>query len=487
MADYVSKYASGQAVDAQLDKAEHGNRAVLDGVTSTKVAAWDDSAGKAHKHDNKSVLDGIGSADIENLIMLNYLVLPPNPNDPYLLPELGNVAKTPEILLSSQNISFTQSTQMVLQVSLASQPAGNVVVSLSSDKAFILLNKTTLTFSEGNYSTPQLVSISSSGVTGNQTGTITISAAGYEYQGLAKTVSVTVIDTNVPNLIVSKSSIQFNEGESQTFTVKLSSQPTANVTVNIASDNPDITLNKTSISFTTANYSAEQIVTVSSALDPAHFENKTGTISISASGGNYNSVSATIFVTVINIHTPNDINTTAFENMSDATVADFATSNAASNIQIVDGVVTCTPTGTYASLLYKGKNFSAIEFEVATSGGMWWMFGKKSNGAVIGMGDSSMGALAHIGTFDTGGGISMGSMPPMQTNIPISVTASKKIRMLNDGLAVKIWEFNSNWELKLHADLSVSTLNEITEFSIGVICQSNTTYAKMKNVKVKGE
>jgi len=38
MADYISKYPNGEAVDAQLDKAEHINRAVLDSITSDKIA-----------------------------------------------------------------------------------------------------------------------------------------------------------------------------------------------------------------------------------------------------------------------------------------------------------------------------------------------------------------------------------------------------------------------------------------------------------------
>jgi hypothetical protein len=55
------------SADTRLDALEaisgdshtHSNKAVLDGVTAEKVAAWDDAADKAHEHSNKAVLDGI--------------------------------------------------------------------------------------------------------------------------------------------------------------------------------------------------------------------------------------------------------------------------------------------------------------------------------------------------------------------------------------------------------------------------------------------
>lgn len=42
----------------------HANKTVLDGISTEKVAAWDDAASKAHEHSNKSVLDGITSVKV---------------------------------------------------------------------------------------------------------------------------------------------------------------------------------------------------------------------------------------------------------------------------------------------------------------------------------------------------------------------------------------------------------------------------------------
>lgn len=57
------------AMDARVkvveEKAhEHENADVLDGVTSDKVASWDDAADKAHEHSNKAELDKIADGDV---------------------------------------------------------------------------------------------------------------------------------------------------------------------------------------------------------------------------------------------------------------------------------------------------------------------------------------------------------------------------------------------------------------------------------------
>lgn len=56
--------AADEALDARVKVVEgkaheHANKDVIDGITSEKVAAWDDAATKAHVHANADVLDGI--------------------------------------------------------------------------------------------------------------------------------------------------------------------------------------------------------------------------------------------------------------------------------------------------------------------------------------------------------------------------------------------------------------------------------------------
>ena len=49
--------------------------------------------------------------------------------------------------------------------------------------------------------------------------------------------------------------------------MKLNTSPTADVTVVISSDNPDVTVNKSSLTFTTVNYATNQRVTVTAGQD----------------------------------------------------------------------------------------------------------------------------------------------------------------------------------------------------------------------------
>lgn len=42
----------------------HSNKAVLDGITATKVSNWDSAATNKHSHSNKSVLDGITASNV---------------------------------------------------------------------------------------------------------------------------------------------------------------------------------------------------------------------------------------------------------------------------------------------------------------------------------------------------------------------------------------------------------------------------------------
>ncbi|WP_446831834.1 fibronectin type III domain-containing protein [Candidatus Foliamicus sp.] len=86
-----------------------------------------------------------------------------------------------------------------------------------------------------------------------------------------------------------------------TFTVALGTVPSADVTVSVtqaaATGNADVTVDKTSLTFTAGNYSTAQTVTVSAAHD-ADGDDDSATLLLSASGGGYGSVTGSVEVTV---------------------------------------------------------------------------------------------------------------------------------------------------------------------------------------------
>ena len=100
------------------------------------------------------------------------------------------------------------------------------------------------------------------------------------------------------SLVLSPTSLDVPEVASASYTVKLATLPTADVTVSIGGTaNTDLSLNKTSLTFTTSNWDTTQSVRVSAAQDSDAL-NDTATLTHTATGGGYGAVSADLSVTV---------------------------------------------------------------------------------------------------------------------------------------------------------------------------------------------
>ena len=84
-----------------------------------------------------------------------------------------------------------------------------------------------------------------------------------------------------------------NEGTSNTFTVKLDGAPTNSQTVNISSNNSDVTLSPNTLTFNSSNYSTEQTVTINVAEDSDKTKDNC-TITLSSSGVANKTVTLTI-------------------------------------------------------------------------------------------------------------------------------------------------------------------------------------------------
>ena len=100
------------------------------------------------------------------------------------------------------------------------------------------------------------------------------------------------------DLTVSASVLPVTEGGTGSFTVQLAKQPTGNVTVDLASNNTDVTLSDASLGFTTSNWNDARTVTVTAAQDDDAGDD-TATLTLNPRGGGYDSVpDATVAVTV---------------------------------------------------------------------------------------------------------------------------------------------------------------------------------------------
>jgi hypothetical protein len=104
---------------------------------------------------------------------------------------------------------------------------------------------------------------------------------------------VTATDNDVQDLVLSASTLTVNEGGSGTFTVRLAFQPSANVTVNVAStDTATASVTPATLTFTSATYATPQTVTVTGVED-VNVATNSATVNVSSAGLTTRSVTVT--------------------------------------------------------------------------------------------------------------------------------------------------------------------------------------------------
>lgn len=211
---------------------------------------------------------------------------------------------------------------------LNAAPSADVIVSITPD-AQLSRSPATLTFTTVNWATPQTVTVTAvddAVAEGAHTGTITHSAAGGGYTGVSIANVVANIsdnDTAGATIVQSGGNTAVAEGgATDTYTLVLTSQPTANVAVTVAGDT-QVSVAPTTLTFTTANWNVAQTVTVTAINDNIVEGAHTGTITHSPAGGGYAGVA--IANVVANI-TDNDTATVATAGLVQAE-GDAGTSN----------------------------------------------------------------------------------------------------------------------------------------------------------------
>ena len=119
-------------------------------------------------------------------------------------------------------------------------------------------------------------------------------------------VSIAVSDTATPALVVGPLLLSIREGEASSFGVRLNSQPTGDVVVAISESDVDISLNVTSLTFTTSNWDTNQFVRVTAESDPDTMAD-TATITVSASGGGFGAAAnVEVSVNITDTTTPSE-------------------------------------------------------------------------------------------------------------------------------------------------------------------------------------
>ena len=208
---------------------------------------------------------------------------------------------TAGLMLSATTLDVDEGGQNTYTVKLQTPPTTTVTVTVSSDDTdAATVSGPTLRFTPSNWDTEQTVTVRgvNDGDSANETVTVTHTASGGEYAGVTETVTVTVDDDDTRGITFTPAARTIREGATGTYDVKLNTAPTADVTVAISSDNPDVTVNKSSLTFTTVNYATNQRVTVTAAED-ADAADDTANLRHRPSGGDYSAGEAKDFMVTV--------------------------------------------------------------------------------------------------------------------------------------------------------------------------------------------
>ncbi len=193
------------------------------------------------------------------------------------------------LLPPTEALTIDEGRSGSIDIRLSRLPKANVTLSPSSDNPDLVFSPASLTFTPTNGTSAQTLSVSASDDSDftNESSTIILTAQGGI---IAPPVSkeVRVIDNDIPpsgTIRISPLEIpSIAEGDSLGIEISLSSLPGADAFITLSSDNPDLTLSPTSLTFTPSNYSNAQSVLLATAEDDDDTDESVS-ITIAASGG----------------------------------------------------------------------------------------------------------------------------------------------------------------------------------------------------------
>ncbi len=209
---------------------------------------------------------------------------------------------------STDVLSIVEGDQGTYTINLSTEPTVQVTITIVSDNLDITIDtdpstdgdQTTLTFTGSNWDDGQTVTVSAhhddDGV--NDSAILDNTASGGEYQGKEHKINVTVIDNDDQQIIVDPTDFRIREGEvGGPYTVKLATEPTANVRVTITPSQGGLTLNPSFLDLKTSNWKNGLTITVTANQDDDAIDNVI-TLTHRARGGDYGETVKDAIVTV---------------------------------------------------------------------------------------------------------------------------------------------------------------------------------------------
>ena len=208
----------------------------------------------------------------------------------------------PDLLVAPVELAVTEGASASFTVALSDAPLADVTVTIAGHAGSDLeLDVASLTFTTTNWSDAQMVTVTAAeddDFENDPPVTLMLSAAGGGYDGVSARVVVEIDDNDEAALVVQPLALSVDEGGTADFTAALSAAPLTDVTVTITGHaGSDLSLDKSSLMFTTTNWNAAQTVMVTAAEDD-DFENDLVTLTLAAFGGGHDGVTRELPVTV---------------------------------------------------------------------------------------------------------------------------------------------------------------------------------------------
>ena len=180
-------------------------------------------------------------------------------------------------------------------VVLDTQPTAGVTVTVSGHvNTDLSLDKTSLTFTADNWKTAQTVTVTADENAVARSVTLSHAISGADYGSVSAddaTVNIVAAPSSITiqvGVTVSQQRLSVVEGGSQDYSLVLNTVPTGDVTVDITlPSGTDLSLDSATLTFTTANWSTPQTITVSADEDDDAAADDPVQISHTISGGGY--------------------------------------------------------------------------------------------------------------------------------------------------------------------------------------------------------
>ena len=181
-----------------------------------------------------------------------------------------------QVTVSEEALTVPEGDSATYTVVLNTQPTDDVTITVarsSGDDENLTASPDALTFTNSNWNTDQTVTVTAAEDDDSEHGTalFTHAVAGPGvYDGLtAPGLTATENDNDPPGIMVSETGLTVPEGGSATYTVRLVTQPTKDVTIEVkrVTGDENLTASPDTLTFTNSNWSMQQTVAILAAED----------------------------------------------------------------------------------------------------------------------------------------------------------------------------------------------------------------------------